>query len=94
MKIRDLVQRGRRLDLVCPGPHDDGGTKGARHVPLDLSKVDPDMTIDELRTKARCPICGKKVQGRGALIPQSDRQMRQGRQVKKPEKAADRYVRG
>ena len=84
MKIRDFIQRGRELYACCPGRHDNGALASPRRVAIDLAKLDPEMTIDELRTKVRCSICGKTAGGRGVrgvlLIPQTDRQMRQGRQ--------------
>jgi hypothetical protein len=51
----------------------------ARRVPLDLSQFDPDMDIEELNGKLRCSVCGTTDRRKILLIPQSDRQMRQGR---------------
>ena len=59
MKIRDIIQRGRELNVQCPGPHD--------------------MDHNDLRGKLRCSVCGRR-DARVLLIPQTDRQMRQGRQ--------------
>ncbi len=81
MKIKDFIQRGRELYAACPGPHPGVSAMSTRRVAVDLAKLDPEMTIDELREKVRCSICGMKGGGRGVLlIPQTDRQMRQGRQ--------------
>jgi hypothetical protein len=78
-KVRDFIERGRELYAQCPGPH--SGISGARRIPIDLSKLDPEMTLEELKAKVRCSVCGMKAGGRGVLlIPQTDRQMRQGRQ--------------
>ena len=79
MKIRDFIQRGRELYVQCPGPHDDSGLPSTRRVPLDLLLFDPDMDHNDLRGKLRCSVCGRK-DARVLLIPQTDRQMRQGRQ--------------
>ena len=82
MKIKDFIARGRELYAQCPGPHPGEGIVSTRRVAIDLSKLDPEITIDELRTKARCSVCGRtSAEGRGVLLlPQTDRQMRQGRQ--------------
>ena len=80
MKIRDLIQRGRELYVQCPGPHDNSGLPSTRRVPLDLSKVDPDMDHEELKGRLRCSVCGSTDRTKILLIPQTDRQMRQGRQ--------------
>ena len=58
MKIRDFIQRGRELYVQCPGPHDNSGLPSMRRVPLDLSKFDPDLDIEELKGKLRCSVCG------------------------------------
>ena len=84
MKIRDFIQRGRELYACCPGPHPGDPVRGEgivfqRRVALDLSQFDPEMTIDELKTKIYCRVCGPHKK-RFLLIPQTDRQMRQGRQ--------------
>ena len=80
MKIRDFIQRGRELYVQCPGPHDNSGLPSMRRVPLDLSKFDPDLDIEDLKGKLRCSVCGCSDRRRVLLIPQTDRQMRQGRQ--------------
>ena len=80
MKIRDFIQRGRELYVQCPGPHDDSGLPIMRRVPLDLSQFDPDMDHEELKRKLRCSVCGESDRRKILLIPQTDRQMRQGRQ--------------
>jgi hypothetical protein len=80
MKIRDFIQRGRELYVQCPGPHDNSGLPSMRRVPLDLSQFDPDMDHEELKGKLRCTICGSTDRTKILLIPQTDRQMRQGRQ--------------
>ena len=80
MKIRDFIQRGRELYAQCPGPHDNSGLPSMRRVPLDLSQFDPDMDYNELRGKLRCSVCGTTDRRKILLIPQTDRQMRQGRQ--------------
>ena len=79
MKIRDFIQRGRQLYVQCPGPHLGMGIISTRRVPLDLSQFDPDMDHNDLHGKLRCSVCGRK-DARMLLIPQTDRQMRQGRQ--------------
>ena len=80
MKIKDFIQRGRELYACCPGPHDDSGLPTTRRVALDLSRFDPDTDIEELKGKLRRTICGSTDRRKMLLIPQTDRQMRQGRQ--------------
>ena len=55
------------------------GLPSPRRVPLDLSKLDPDMDNEELKGRLRCSVCGCSDPRRVLLIP-SDRQMRQGNQ--------------
>ena len=52
----------------------------ARRVPIDLSKFDPEMDHTELQGRVRCTVCGCSDPRKILLIPQTDRQMRQGRQ--------------
>ena len=79
MKIRDFIQLGRELYVQCPGGHP-GIVSAIRRVPLDLSQFDPDMDHEELKRKLRCSVCGESDRRKILLIPQTDRQMRQGRQ--------------
>ena len=84
MKIRDFIQRGRELYAQCHGPHPGNPVRGEgiafpRRVTIDLSRFDPEITIDELRTKLYCKVRRPDKKG-FLLIPQTDRQMRQGRQ--------------
>ena len=79
MKIRDFIQRGRELYVQCPGPHDDSLMPSTRRVPVDLSKFDPEMDHEELKGKLRCTICGIIDRRKILLIPQTDRQMWQGK---------------
>jgi len=77
-KVKDFTQYGRQLYAQCMGPgHPE------RNVALDLSKLDPELTIDELQSKVVCSICGKRGAGNGKrgvlLLAQTDREMRQGR---------------
>jgi hypothetical protein len=52
---------------------------GAAVPGIDLSTFDPDMDHTELRAKIYCNVCGPKKKT-FILVPQTDRQMRQGRQ--------------
>jgi hypothetical protein len=84
MKICDFIQRGLELYAQCHGPHPGDPVRGEsiafpRRVTLDLSSFDPEITIDELKAKIFCKVCGPNKK-RFLLIPQTDRQMRQGRQ--------------
>ena len=80
MKIRDFIARGRELYACCPGPHDDSGLPSTRRVALDLSQFDPDTDVEDLKGRLRCSVCGTTDRRKILLIPQTDRQMRQGRQ--------------
>jgi hypothetical protein len=81
MKIRAFIEkRGRELYVCCPGRHDDSLLPSTRRASLDLSKFDPDMDHNELKGRLRCSVCGSTDRKKILLIPQTDRQMRQGRQ--------------
>jgi hypothetical protein len=80
MKIRAFIERGRELYACCPGPHDDSGLPTTRRVAIDLSQFDPEIDHTELRGRVRCSVCGRIDLRKILLIPQTDRQMRQGRQ--------------
>ena len=82
--IRDFLKRGRELYLQCSGPHPGGPVRGegiafTRRVPIDLSLFDPDLDHTDLKDKIHRKVCGPNKK-RFLLIPQTDRQMRQGRQ--------------
>jgi hypothetical protein len=78
MKIRDFIERGRELYVQCHGHHP-GIVSASRRVPLDLSKFDPDLDIEEVKGKLRCSVCGTTDPRKILLIPQTERQIRQGR---------------
>jgi hypothetical protein len=78
-KVKDFTNSGRELYAQCLGPgHPE------RRIAIDLSKLDPEMTIEDLQPKIVCSKCGQKGAStdnpRGVLLlAQTDRQMRQGR---------------
>jgi hypothetical protein len=49
-------------------------------MPIDQSKFDPEMDHTELRGRVRCSVYGTIDPRKTLLIPQINRQMRQGRQ--------------
>ena len=81
MKIKEFIERGRELYVICPNDHPtEPWPHGQRQVALDLSKLDPDMDYRDLRGKVRCTACGETDRRKLMIKPQTDRQMRQGRQ--------------
>ena len=78
MKIRDFIQRARELYAICHGNH--GQLTGRRAVAIDLSQFDPEMDHNDLKGRLRCSVCGATDRRTILLIPQTDRQMRQGSQ--------------
>lgn len=81
MKIKDFIARGRALYVICHNDHPmEPWPHGIRQVALDLSKFDPELDYHALRGKLRCSACGESDPLKLMLKPQTDRQMRQGRQ--------------
>jgi hypothetical protein len=70
MRAPSFTSRARALTM----------TAACQRSPIDLSNFDPDMDHTELRGRVRCSVCGTIDPRKVLLIPQTDRQMRQGRQ--------------
>ena len=68
MKIAEFIQQGRQIYGQCP--------PCKRHDPIDLTMLPPDIDHSDLYGRLKCLKCG-----RTALpLPQTNRQMRQGRE--------------
>jgi hypothetical protein len=69
MLISELIREGRQLYAQCD--------RCRRRVPLDRATLPPDMDHIELAKRLKCSACGNR---EVLAIPQTTRQMRQGRE--------------
>ena len=69
MLIADLIRERRQLYAQCD--------RCRRRVPLDLSQFPPDLDYTEIGKRLKCSQCGNR---EVLVIPQTKRQMRQGRE--------------
>ena len=79
MKIRDFIERGRELYVQCHGHHPGIVSASAPRAPRSLDSSILTWTLRKLKGKLRCSVCGTTDRRQILLIPQTDRQMRQGR---------------
>jgi hypothetical protein len=69
MLISEIIREGRKLYAQCD--------RCRRRVPLDLSQFPPDLDHIEFGKRLKCSQCGN---AKVLAIPQTTRQMRQGRE--------------
>jgi hypothetical protein len=69
MQIADIIREGRKLFAQCD--------RCRRRVPLDLSQFPSDLDHIEVGKRLKCSRCGNT---NVLAIPQTTRQMRQGRE--------------
>jgi hypothetical protein len=69
MLIAEIIREGRQLYAQCDRCH--------RRVPLDLSRFPLDLDHTEVWKRLKCSTCGNR---EVLAIPQTKRQMRQGRE--------------